>query len=424
MSRRVMVMGVGAFAHSVMTILQESGADTDCYLTRPYAHYGANKSGRCWDSREHPSPLPLIADSKPDLIVPMAIAWAEKPWAERLVSDGAPLLSPVGKAMQIEVSRETAAKLCRKHGVPVPEFHYAGNRLEALEWMREQPRPYVLKNPICSPFSPVHTIVCETVQDTLGWLDRVDYAEGVFLQEYLGTAEAGHFVFVSGGEITSLVTNQEYKRAFTGNMGPVAGAPMAGIAEQDPEDRYGLAAALIHPLKPWFKETRYRGPLQVTAIQKGGTWHAIEYNVRLGVTTAALLLRMLENPLDALIDVVRDRVPRLRWHPGRRFGCTLSLAGQGYPYVVPSVPKLPVDLKTPLDCDLWWNEVDETEGQLSMASHRNLDMGHRICDVNACAPALETATSTVYDNIRRVRCLGSYYRLDLGETLWPPGTGF
>ena len=28
-----------------------------------------------------------------------------------------------------------------------------------------------MKNPICSPFSPVHTIVCETVEDTLGWGD-------------------------------------------------------------------------------------------------------------------------------------------------------------------------------------------------------------------------------------------------------------
>ena len=27
-------------------------------------------------------------------------------------------------------------------------------------------------------------------------------------------------------------------------------------------------------------------------------------------------------------------------------------------------------------------------------------------------------------NIKKIRCLGSYYRLDLGKTLWPPGTGF
>ena len=181
--------------------------------------------------------------------------------------------------------------------------------------MQEDPRPYVLKNPICSPFSPIHAIICESPEDTLGWIERVDYAEGLFLQEYLGKEEAGHFVFISGGEIRSLVTNQEYKRAFTGDMGPLAGAPLAGIVEQDPDDKFGLARELIHPLKPWFEKTGYTGPLQVTAIRKEGTWHAIEYNIRLGVTTTALLLRMLKNPVDVLLKVVRDQVPVLDWHP-------------------------------------------------------------------------------------------------------------
>ena len=47
-------------------------------------------------------------------------------------------------------------------------------------------------------------------------------------------------------------------------------------------------------------------------------------------------------------------------------------------------------------------------------------MGHRIADLNACGPTLESARAQVYADIRKVRCLGSYYRFDLGETLWPP----
>ena len=49
-------------------------------------------------------------------------------------------------------------------------------------------------------------------------------------------------------------------------MGIVAGAPMGGLVEADPDDRYGLAAALLHPLKPWFAETGYTGPIQATGI--------------------------------------------------------------------------------------------------------------------------------------------------------------
>ena len=107
--------------------------------------------------------------------------------------------------------------------------------------MARDPRPYVIKNPLCSPTSPVHTIVCESAADTERWLERVDYSEGIFLQEYMGRAEAGHIAVVSNGELHSLVTNQECKRAFTGNMGIVAGAPLGGLVENDPDDCYGLA---------------------------------------------------------------------------------------------------------------------------------------------------------------------------------------
>ena len=419
-----MVLGVGSFAHAVMAILKESGAESSCYLTRSYGHYGPCSIGPSLKADEHPSPLNFIEKFQPDVILPMSIAWSENTWAETLVNSGAPLLSPVGEAMKIEVSRSHAAKLCRQYNIPVPESFHVQKREEALEVIKQKPRPYVLKNPICSPFSPLHTIVCETVEDTKGWLERVDDSQGIFMQEYLGNAEIGHFVFISGGSIKSLVTNQEYKRAFTGNMGPVAGAPLGGIAENDPEDRYGLAKQLICPLKPWFEKTGYCGPLQVTAMLKDGIWHAIEYNIRLGVTTAALLLRMLENPLEALIKVAENKKPTLKWNHERHFGCTLTLAGQGYPYIVPTIPRLPVDVENPLDCDLWWNEVDKSDGRLCMASHQSLDKGHRICDVNDFNRDLNQAVKSVYDNISRIRCLGSYYRLDLGKSLWPPGTGF
>lgn len=419
---RVLVLGVGAFAHSVLQILKEHGAEVGCYLTRDYGHHGPKSVGPTWFHRDHPSPLPILREFCPDLVIPMGVDWWDQPWAEEALAENWPLLSPTGEALTIEVSREHSAALCQEHSIPVPQSHLVQNRLEALALMREQPRPYVLKNPLCSPFSPIHTIVCETVEDTLGWLERIDYAEGVFLQEYLGTTEAGHFVAVSGGEIVSLVTNQEYKRAYTGNLGPVAGAPLAGIVEQDSEDRYGLARQLIHPLKPWLEASGFQGILQVTAIQHERVWHAIEYNVRLGVTTGALLLRMLQNPLEVLGQLVRDEAAAPAWHPERKLGVSLTLAGYGYPYIVPSVPKLPVQVSGEVSSDLWWNEVDSEAGQLYMTHHQNLDMGHRIADLNACGPTLESARDQVYEDIRKLRCLGSYYRLDLGETLWPPGT--
>ena len=124
--------------------------------------------------------------------------------------------------MKIERERDLAHRLCRDFKVPFPQSHIARNRLEAEEVLRQHPLPFVIKNPLCSPTSPIHTIVCETLQDTRSWLRHIDYAEGVFMQEYLGPCEAGHIALVSGGEVYSLVTNQEYKRAYAGNMARLA----------------------------------------------------------------------------------------------------------------------------------------------------------------------------------------------------------
>jgi len=319
--------------------------------------------------------------------------------------------------MRIERERDFARTLCREFKIPFPRAHVAPNRLAAENILKRSPRPYVIKNPLCSPTSPVHTILCETVEDTRAWLRNVNYAEGVFLQEYLGRAEAGHIAFVSAGEVHSVVTNQEYKRAFAGNLGVIAGAPLGGLVERDPEDRYGLARELLQPLRPWFRAVKYHGPIQVTAIRHKRRWHAIEYNIRIGVTSGAMLLRLLKDPVDALLRTARNQKLDLKFRDAPTFGCSITLAGYGYPYVQQKGPPLPIEVAEPFEpgCDVWWNEVAyDADGQL-------MSTGHRIADVIGFGAGLAPAVAQAYRNIRKIRSLASYYRPDIGQSLWPPG---
>jgi phosphoribosylamine--glycine ligase len=264
-----MILGVGSFAHSIGATLADDGANVSTYLTRSYGHFPPTLVGKTFSRDTFPSPLPLIREKKVDVVIPQSIDWAMQSWAKDLIKSGVGIFSPVGEAMRIERERDFARELCAKFQIPFPKSFVASNRIEAEKILEKNPQPFVIKNPLCSPTSPIHTILCETVADTRAWLRHVNYAEGVFLQEYLGRAEAGHIALVSGGEIYSLVTNQEYKYAFDGNQGIVAGAPLGGIVERDENDKYGLARELIHPLKPWLRKVNYHGPIQVTAIKCG-----------------------------------------------------------------------------------------------------------------------------------------------------------
>ncbi len=411
---RVMVLGVGAFTQLMMRRLRPFAA-VSAYLTRDYAHYGPLQEGPCVTAALEPDPCERVKREQPDLLIPMSIEWALKPWTADFLALKPPLLCPTGEGLRLERERDFARDLCRRAGIPFPRSFFANNRAEAEAWVRSENRPFVIKNPLCSPTSPIHTIVCESVADTLAWLPRLDDSEGIFLQEYLGRREAGHIALVSGGEIYPLVTNQEYKRAFDGNLGVVAGAPLGGLIERDPGDRYGLVRELLQPLLPWFREVDYRGPVQVTAIRHEGRWHVIEYNVRLGVTSGPMIVQMLENPFETFCACVAGKPLAPRWRPNLDYGCNLTLAGYGYPFTQLTGPRVPVRLDGIPDCDIGWQEV-------ALASDGTLEAtGHRICDVAALGATLPEAIRKAYSNIRRIRSLGSYFRTDVGESLWPPG---
>jgi phosphoribosylamine---glycine ligase len=411
-----MILGVGSFAHSIGQTLVDSGAEVSTYLTRNYGHFPPTLVGPTYSREAFPDPCALIREKSIEFVIPQSIDWAQAPWAKELERAKIPIFSPIGEAMRIERERDFGRRLCAQFKIPFPSAHVASNRLEAEKILERHPQPFVIKNPLCSPTSPIHTILCETVEDTRAWLKHVNYAEGVFLQEYLGRAEAGHIVLISGGEIYSLVTNQEYKRAFTDNLGIVAGAPLGGLVERDENDRYGLARELIHPLRPWLRQVKFCGPLQVTAIKRNGQWHVIEYNVRIGVTSGPMILRMLQNAAEVVARTARNQKLELRFKSGLNFGCSLTLAGYGYPFTQVRGPQLPLEVEEAFDCDVWWNEVARD------ADGRLMATGQRIADVIALASTLNAAISRAYANIRKLRVVGSYYRTDIGRSLWPPGT--
>ncbi len=416
----VLIIGVGAFTQGLAQTLQDAGANVIVWLSRDYGHYGPQQICSTYDEHDFASPIELLGTHACDIMIPMSIDWAQQPWARELCARVA-VFCPSGDALLIERDRAFAQRIGEDAGIVFPRSFVAQNRLDAQSFLDTHPDPYVIKNTLCSPTSPIHTIVCETLADTQSWLDRIDYAEGVFFQEYMGHKEAGHIVFVQNGNITSLVSNQEYKRAFNGNMGKIAGAPLGGLIEADPNDKYDLAKKLIAPLQPWLKQVNYTGPLQVTAILKNNIWSVIEYNSRLGVTCGPMIMRMLNNPLDMLRAVIDGSNFSPDFNTDKPMGCSITLAGYGYPFLEVTGPSFPLTLPTALSSDkgdVWLNEVKAGK---PLSPSEVLADGHRLLDVNAFGQDKDTAVARAYALMQDVGCSNSYYRTDIGNSMWPPG---
>ena len=126
-------------------------------------------------------------------------------------------------------------------------------------------------------------------------------------------------------------------------------------------------------------------------------------------------MRMLKNPVKVLWDTVRNKKTEIQYNDHLNFGCSVTLAGYGYPFTQVKGPSFPVKLTEEPDCNIWWNEVKaDKNGNL-------FTTGHRIADVVAIEATLEQALEKVYKNIRKIRCSNSYFRTDIGQSKWPPG---
>ena len=129
-----------------------------------------------------------------------------------------------------------------------------------------------------------------------------------------------------------------------------------------------------------------------------------------------MILRMLKNPGEVVLRTARNQKLDLQFKEKLKFGCSLTLAGYGYPFIQVRSPHLPLEVDGTFDCDVWWNEVARG------ADKKLVSTGHRIADVIALAPKLDAAIAKAYANIRKIRVVGSYFRTDIGKSLWPPGT--
>jgi phosphoribosylamine-glycine ligase len=124
---------------------------------------------------------------------------------------------------------------------------------------------------------------------------------------------------------------------------------------------------------------------------------------------------MLQNSPQLLLKVARNEAIGLKWKRDLTYGCSITLAGYGYPFTQVTGPHLPIKIKGKFDCDVWWNETTKSEGELFAT-------GHRIADIVSTHRTLKGAIQRSYENVRRISCLSSYHRLDIGQSLWPPGT--
>jgi phosphoribosylamine-glycine ligase len=130
-----------------------------------------------------------------------------------------------------------------------------------------------------------------------------------------------------------------------------------------------------------------------------------------------MILRMLKNPAEIVLQTARNEKLKLEFNDALNFGCSLTLAGYGYPFTQVRGPHLPLEVDGQIRLRRVVERGRARRGRPLTAT------GQRIADVIALAPELDAAIAKAYANIRKIRVVGSYFRTDVGPEPLAAGNG-
>jgi phosphoribosylamine--glycine ligase len=361
----------------------------------------------------------FAGDNKIDLTV----VGPENPLAAGIVDTfreaGLTIFGPTRAAAEIESSKVFTKDLMQRHGIPCAGSASFSSYKEALDYLRQQTPPVVIKADGLAAGKGV--IIAATMPEAEESLKNImksktfgDAGNSVVIEEHLLGREMSFFVFTDGQKVLPTVPACDYKRIYDGNQGPNTG----GMGSYSPPPFFNevlgdiiirtvmepTILALADEGKPYVG-TLYGGLMITNNLPK-----VIEFNARLGDPETQVVLPRLKSDLVDVITTVLDKKLdkiHLQWHDEACVG--VVVASGGYPGKYKT--GLPISGLNELDEDIMVFHAGTKPGPKGEI----LTGGGRVLTVAALGKNLAEARQKVYNNIGRIRFDGCYYRKDIAD---------
>ena len=340
---------------------------------------------------------------------------------DELESIGKRCFGPNKAAAQIEASKAFAKELMHKYGIPTAKSATFDNYGDALDYVRKEGAPIVLKADGLALGKGV--LICETLKQAEEglkeiMLDKTFGSAGnkIVVEEcmrglkYTPGEEVSVLCFTDGKTIVPMLTSCDHKRAFDGDKGLNTGgmgtfSPCPFWNEQLEKEVY--ETILLPTVKAMNAEGKpFKGCLYFGLMRTDKGMKVVEYNSRFGDPETQVVLPMLKTDLfeifQAVTDGTLDKI-KIEWEDG---ACVcVVLASGGYPLSYVKGKEIKIG-------DI--GDVTVIHAGTARKDGKLVTNGGRVLGVVAKGKNVEEARRKAYNAAHKIEWDGMFYRTDIG----------
>ncbi|MFW5425778.1 MAG: phosphoribosylamine--glycine ligase [Methylophagaceae bacterium] len=325
---------------------------------------------------------------------------------------------PSKEAAQLEASKSFTKNFLARHNIPSSAYKVFTEVPAAVEYIKEQGAPIVVKADGLAAGKGVIVAMTEqqaidAVEDMLSGNVFGEAGSRVVIEGFMAGEEASFIVMVDGKNILPLATSQDHKARDNGDKGPNTGGMGAYSPAPVVTDAVykRIMEEVIEPtVKGMAADGRpYTGFLYAgLMIDEQGAPRVVEYNCRFGDPETQPILMRLQSDLLGLCELALDGKldhTQALWDPRAAVG--VVLAAGGYPE---SYKK--GDVINGLDLD----SADETkvfQAGTSLKDGEVVTAGGRVLCVTALGATVAEAQGLAYKRINSISWQDMYYRTDI-----------
>jgi len=339
---------------------------------------------------------------------------------DRFNAHGLPCFGPTAAAAQLEGSKAFTKDFLARHNIPTAAYRNFSELQPALEYIRDQGAPIVIKaDGLAAGKGVIVAMSLEEAEraatDMLAGGTFGKAGARIVVEEYLDGEEASFIVITDGDSVLSLATSQDHKARDEGDAGPNTGGmgaySPAPVVTREIEQQ--IMDVVIRPTLAGMKTdgNPYLGFLYAgLMIMSDGTPRVIEFNCRMGDPETQPILMRLESDLVEICTATLDGTlseQSADWDPRAALG--VVLAAGGYPASYAKGHTISGLDDADSDIQKVFHAGTASEGNTVTTS------GGRVLCIVGLGETVATAAKSAYEAVHKVTWEDVYFRRDIGH---------